>query len=63
MKPQQPGHPAARHGRLKEAEAAYDQALALQKQLVADFPTRPEFRQELARSHNNLGSPAQTQAG
>ena len=39
----------------KEAEAAYSAALDLQKQLAADFPTRPEFRQELARSHNNLG--------
>ena len=42
-------------GRLKEAEAAYADALALRKQLAADFPTRPEFRQELAASHNNLG--------
>ena len=55
QQPQQPGHPARDTGRLKEAEAAYADALALQKQLAADFPTRPEFRQELARSHNNLG--------
>jgi hypothetical protein len=27
-----------------------------QKQLAADFPTRPEFRQELAMSYNNLGA-------
>src|SRR5262249_29713501 len=42
-------------GRLKEAEAAYTDALAIQKQLSADFPTRPEFRQALALTHNNLG--------
>jgi tetratricopeptide (TPR) repeat protein len=43
-------------GRLKEAEAAYQDALAVFKQLAADFPTRPEFRQELARNQNNLGN-------
>src|SRR5262249_50110542 len=42
-------------GRLKEAEAAYGVALAIRKQLAANFPTRPEFRCELATSHNNLG--------
>jgi tetratricopeptide (TPR) repeat protein len=45
----------SRLGELKEAEAAYQGARAIQKQLAADFPTRPEFRQELATSHNNLG--------
>src|SRR5262249_41909324 len=30
-------------------------ALAIQKQLAADFPSRPEFRRDLALSHNNLG--------
>src|SRR5262249_36320028 len=40
---------------LKEAEAAYGVAVAIRKQLAADFPTRPEFRWELATSHNNLG--------
>jgi tetratricopeptide (TPR) repeat protein len=45
-----------RLGELQEAEAAYRDALALQKQLAADFPNRPEFRQELATSHNNLGN-------
>jgi tetratricopeptide (TPR) repeat protein len=43
-------------GELKEAEAAYADALALQKRLAADFPTRAEFRQDLANSHNNLGN-------
>ncbi len=44
-----------RLGEVKEAETAYADALAMYKQLVADFPMRPEFRQELARSHNDLG--------
>jgi serine/threonine protein kinase len=41
--------------RLKEAEQDYDQALSLYKELAADFPNRPEFRRELASSHNNRG--------
>src|SRR5262249_34397930 len=32
---------------LQEAEKDYDQALSIYKQLAADFPSRPEFRQEL----------------
>ena len=44
-----------RLGELKEAEAAYRDALALQQQLVDQFPSRPDYRQELAGSHNNLG--------
>ena len=47
-------------GRLNEAEAAYADALARQKQLAADFPTRPEFRRDLAISHSNLGNLFQT---
>jgi tetratricopeptide (TPR) repeat protein len=42
-------------GELKEAEQDYGQALRLQQQLAAEFPTRPEFRQQLAASHNNRG--------
>jgi serine/threonine protein kinase/tetratricopeptide (TPR) repeat protein len=42
-------------GELKEAEQDYDQALSIRKQLAANFPSRPEFCQELARSHNNRG--------
>jgi tetratricopeptide (TPR) repeat protein len=42
-------------GRLTEAESAYKDALAFQRQLAADFPSRPEFRQALARIHHNLG--------
>jgi len=44
-----------RLGEMKEAEAAMVDALALQAKLAADFPSRPEFRHELARSHNNRG--------
>jgi tetratricopeptide (TPR) repeat protein len=43
-------------GRLAEAEAAYRDALALRQQLADDFPARPDFRQDLARSHNSLGN-------
>jgi tetratricopeptide (TPR) repeat protein len=42
-------------GELKEAEAAYTDALATLNQLAADFPTRPEFRQRLVLSQSNLG--------
>src|SRR5262245_62162695 len=44
-----------RLGELKEAEADHDAALGIQKQLAADFPTRPEFRQALANGHNDRG--------
>jgi tetratricopeptide (TPR) repeat protein len=43
-------------GRLKEAEEDFDQALSIHKQLAADFPTRPEFRQKLASSYVNRGT-------
>ncbi|MBI1915941.1 MAG: serine/threonine protein kinase [Planctomycetes bacterium] len=45
-----------RLGELKEAEGAYAVALAIRKQLAADFPTRPEFRHDLGVSHSNLGA-------
>src|SRR5262249_45713437 len=44
-----------RLGELKEAEGAWADALALYRQLAAGFPTRPEFRRELATSLHNLG--------
>src|SRR5262249_25842557 len=44
-----------RLGELKEAEAAYGEALALFQQLAADFPGPPGFRHDLARAHNNRG--------
>jgi tetratricopeptide (TPR) repeat protein len=40
-------------GRLQEAEQDYDRAVSLLKQLLADFPMRPEIRQHLASSHND----------
>ncbi len=43
-------------GRPTEGEAAYVEALAVYKQLAADFPTRPEFRRALAGTHSNLGN-------
>ena len=48
---------AIRHrlGELKEAEAAIAASVRILKQLVAEFPARPEFRHELGRSQNHLG--------
>jgi serine/threonine protein kinase/tetratricopeptide (TPR) repeat protein len=43
-------------GEEKEAEASFREALALYGKLAADFPAEHEFRHELARSHNQLGS-------
>jgi len=44
-----------RLGEFKEAETNYAAALVILKQLAADFPDRPEFRQVLAASHSNRG--------
>jgi hypothetical protein len=41
-------------GRLQEAEADYAAALGISKQLAADFPTRPDLRNELAGNFVNL---------
>jgi tetratricopeptide (TPR) repeat protein len=38
---------------LQEAEKDFDQALDIWEQLVAEFPTRPDFREGLAGSYNN----------
>jgi tetratricopeptide (TPR) repeat protein len=48
---------AIRHrlGELKEAEAAITKTLGIYQQLSDEFPSRPEFRQEVARSQNHLG--------
>src|SRR5262249_38067604 len=43
-------------GRAQEAEAAFGDALALYKKLATDFPTVPQYRQELATNHRNLGN-------
>jgi tetratricopeptide (TPR) repeat protein len=50
------GYMRSRLGELKEAEKDYDQALRIQKQLAADFPSRPEFRQDLAKTYNDRGA-------
>jgi tetratricopeptide (TPR) repeat protein len=42
-------------GELEEAEKDYDQALSISKQLAADFPSQPEFRQNLVQIHNRRG--------
>jgi serine/threonine protein kinase len=49
------GNMRARLGEVQQAAQDFDEALSIRKQLVADFPTRPEFRQDLAWSHNNRG--------
>jgi tetratricopeptide (TPR) repeat protein len=43
-------------GEFKEAEQDYDQALDIKKQPADDFPSRPEFRNELGQSHDNRGT-------
>jgi serine/threonine-protein kinase len=35
---------------------AFRSALAIQEKLTADFATVPQYRQDLARTHNNLGA-------
>jgi serine/threonine protein kinase len=42
-------------GEMAEAETAFRKALAIQNQLALDFPEVAEYRQELARGHNNFG--------
>ena len=42
-------------GQASAAEAGYRQSAQLYRLLAADFDNRPEFRLELARSHNDLG--------
>jgi tetratricopeptide (TPR) repeat protein len=48
---------AMRHrlGELKEAEEDYGRAVSMSQRLAADFPSRPEFRQQLAKGHANRG--------
>jgi len=43
-------------GRSQDSENAYRRAVAIRRQLAADFPTQPEFRLDLALSHNALGT-------
>jgi eukaryotic-like serine/threonine-protein kinase len=42
-------------GKRPEAEYEHRKGLAIQEKLVAEFPTVPEYRRELACSCNNLG--------
>ena len=42
-------------GKGPEAEQSHRQALAIGESLAAEFPAVPEYRQELAKSHNGLG--------
>jgi tetratricopeptide (TPR) repeat protein len=42
-------------GELVEAEKDYNEAVTIQKQLVADCPNRPEFRRDLAGTYNHRG--------
>jgi tetratricopeptide (TPR) repeat protein len=43
-------------GRLPEAEKDCDEAVNIYKQLATEVPTQPEFRYELAMSHNTRGN-------
>jgi tetratricopeptide (TPR) repeat protein/predicted Ser/Thr protein kinase len=42
-------------GELPEAETAFREAIALQKELAGDFPARLDFRRELGWSYHHLG--------
>jgi serine/threonine protein kinase len=42
-------------GRSQDSENAFRRAAAIGRQLAAEFPSQPEFRQELVSSHNALG--------
>src|SRR5262249_4143739 len=42
-------------GEYREAESAHQEAVTIQKQLVAEFPDRSDYRHELASIHYSLG--------
>jgi tetratricopeptide (TPR) repeat protein len=42
-------------GDSQRARSDYEQVLAIFGQLAKDFPTVPQYRQNLAKGHNNLG--------
>ena len=44
-----------RLGRRDEAEAEFQAAIDLQKRLVEQFPDKPDYQQDLANTHANLG--------
>jgi serine/threonine protein kinase/Flp pilus assembly protein TadD len=45
----------AKLGQIEEACGGYEEAIAGWALLAADFPAVPQYREELAKSHNNLG--------
>jgi serine/threonine-protein kinase len=45
-----------RSGNRDAARAAYEEALAINKQLVADFPRVPIYREDLVRNHEGLAN-------
>ncbi len=47
-------------GRSRDSDNAYRRAVSLLQQLADEFPTRTEYRQELALTHNALGNAART---
>src|SRR5205823_877707 len=52
------GHLLGNNGRLKEAEAAYAEALAIYKQLAVDFPEVPGYHNGAAGTLFNLANAA-----
>jgi serine/threonine protein kinase len=46
----------SRLGEQRDAQSAYEQALALYQQLTAAFPSVPDYRLGLAKSHDELGT-------
>jgi tetratricopeptide (TPR) repeat protein len=50
------GYLRHRLGELHDAEAAYDEAIALRKPLVAEFPDVPQYRRDLALSYTQLAN-------
>ena len=50
-------------GRSRDSDNAYRRAVSLFKQLADEFPTRTEYRQELALAHNALGRRSTTTPG
>jgi tetratricopeptide (TPR) repeat protein len=41
--------------RPKDGQSALEEAIAILKKLATEFPNRPDFRQDLAKAHQNLG--------
>ena len=54
--PQQPGNLVAGLGKLPAAEEHDRKALAILEKLAAEFPAVPDYRSDLALSHDSLGN-------